>query len=221
MNTEKRAVSAIKLIGGRLCLDFVNTIGGRRPDLSHARKTAAFYTIRDEKLNDYPDLVAWARRVELLTEPEARQLAVQARRNEPEASVIWKRAIQLRESIYRICTGRLSGEIPQASDLEVLNRELQAAFDRTKLSMEKSNFHWEWTNATGSLERILWPIADSAAAMLTEGDLTRLRQCSGDDCGWLFEDTTRNRSRHWCDMKDCGNTAKVRRFRSRIQKRHR
>ncbi|MGA2590961.1 MAG: CGNR zinc finger domain-containing protein [Bryobacteraceae bacterium] len=34
-------------------------------------------------------------------------------------------------------------------------------------------------------------------------------------CGWMFLDTTRNRSRQWCDMRDCGNRAKVRRFREK------
>ena len=220
MNFENRSVSAIKLIGGRLCLDFVNTIGGRRPGLSEKGKAVSTYIIRDDKINDYLDLVAWARRVELLSEPEAKLLAGQARRNEREASTVWQRAIQLRESIYRISIAIVSCGIPQEADLEVLNRELQAAFDRTKLSIGKETFLWEWTNVKGSLERILWPIADSAAEMLTTGDLTRLGQCHGDDCGWLFEDKTRNHSRHWCDMKDCGNAAKVRNFRSRIPKRH-
>jgi len=32
-----------------------------------------------------------------------------------------------------------------------------------------------------------------------------------DGCGWLFLDETRNRSRRWCSMKDCGNRAKARR----------
>jgi predicted RNA-binding Zn ribbon-like protein len=65
---------------------------------------------------------------------------------------------------------------------------------------------------------MLWLIADSAAEMLTTGDLSRLKQCPGDDCGWLFEDTSKNRRRQWCDMQACGNLAKVRRFRSRLRR---
>jgi predicted RNA-binding Zn ribbon-like protein len=38
-----------------------------------------------------------------------------------------------------------------------------------------------------------------------------VRECSGDTCGWLFVDTSRNHSRRWCDMEDCGNRAKARR----------
>ncbi len=83
------------------------------------------------------------------------------------------------------------------------------------MNAKKRGFVWEWNDTKPVLDRILWAISVSAAEMLTTSDLTRLRQCPGEDCGWLFDDTTRNRSRQWCDMKDCGNIAKVRRFRSR------
>jgi predicted RNA-binding Zn ribbon-like protein len=39
--------------------------------------------------------------------------------------------------------------------------------------------------------------------------------CRADDCGWLFVDASRNRSRRWCDMSECGNRAKAQRFRAR------
>jgi predicted RNA-binding Zn ribbon-like protein len=42
--------------------------------------------------------------------------------------------------------------------------------------------------------------------------LLRVRACESDTCQWLFLDTSRNRSRRWCDMKVCGNRSKVRRF---------
>jgi predicted RNA-binding Zn ribbon-like protein len=59
----------------------------------------------------------------------------------------------------------------------------------------------------------LWPVARSAAELLTSGDLARVGQCPGEECGWLFLDTSRAGRRQWCDMADCGNLAKVRRFR--------
>jgi predicted RNA-binding Zn ribbon-like protein len=42
-----------------------------------------------------------------------------------------------------------------------------------------------------------------------------VRECESDTCAWLFLDRTRNHSRRWCDMGDCGNRAKARRFRER------
>ena len=52
------------------------------------------------------------------------------------------------------------------------------------------------------------------ADLLTDGPLTTIRVCEGRSCGWLFLDTSRNRTRRWCDMKICGNRAKARRYRS-------
>ena len=47
-----------------------------------------------------------------------------------------------------------------------------------------------------------------------EGPL-RTRRCAGQECGWLFFDTTKNNRRRWCEMRVCGNRAKVRAVRER------
>jgi predicted RNA-binding Zn ribbon-like protein len=171
--------------------------------------------VRDDKLNDYVDLLAWSQRVGLLAEGDVQKLFRENRQRHAEAASVFKRAIELREAIYRICKAILNDALPRPSDLEQLNQELAMAYGRVRLAAGKENFLWEWTDAKNSLDRMLWQIADSAAEFLTNGDLTRLRECGGDDCGWLFEDTSKNRSRQWCDMRDCGNLAKVRRFRTR------
>ena len=43
----------------------------------------------------------------------------------------------------------------------------------------------------------------------------RLKACRGDDCRWVFVDGSRNTSRRWCDMANCGNRAKAATFRDR------
>jgi len=65
------------------------------------------------------------------------------------------------------------------------------------------------------LERPLWEIAHSAADLLTSGDQERVKECASTTCEWVFLDKSRNRSRRWCDMSDCGNRAKARRFQAR------
>ena len=212
VNLKERAIAGAKLIGGRFCLDFVNTVGGRN-DLETVGKDS--YAIRDEKLNDYFDLLAWALRVGLLSEPEGQRFVREALRSPVGAQLVWKRAIALREAIYRISRAVVLGKAPQQADLEILDQEARVAHSRRKLTLVKKGFMWEWNDTKLMLDRILWPVSISAVEMLTAADLTRLRQCQGEDCGWLFDDMTRNRSRQWCDMKDCGNIAKVRRFRSR------
>ena len=71
--------------------------------------------------------------------------------------------------------------------------------------------HWKLDpeDASGPLA----PIAYSACKLLLCGDVKRLKQCHG--CGWLFLDRSKGGRRRWCDMKTCGNRAKVTRFRQK------
>lgn len=56
-----------------------------------------------------------------------------------------------------------------------------------------------------------------AELMVSSGDPAwhRLKACPGPDCGWVFVDRSRNGSRRWCQMSDCGNRAKAAAFRAR------
>lgn len=203
------------LIGGRLCLDFVNTVGGRRLDQS--RKRAFEVTVLGEKLNDYEDLVRWSRHAGAITEAEAQRLIREGKRRREEAAEVLSRAIRLRESLYRLFETIIAGET-KTSDLEALNDELSKARGNEKLVPSNERFVWERRDAKNELDLMLRSVALSAAEMLTTADLSRLRECGGENCGWLFEDTSRNRSRQWCVMQTCGNLAKVRRFRSRMRR---
>jgi predicted RNA-binding Zn ribbon-like protein len=43
----------------------------------------------------------------------------------------------------------------------------------------------------------------------TRLDRSRVRRCESDRCVLLFYDSSKNRSRRWCDMAACGNRAKA------------
>ena len=45
--------------------------------------------------------------------------------------------------------------------------------------------------------------AEAAAELLASPTLDRVRECAGHPCGWLFIDTSRNRSRRWCSRPRC------------------
>jgi predicted RNA-binding Zn ribbon-like protein len=49
----------------------------------------------------------------------------------------------------------------------------------------------------------------------SRGAWPRLKACPGETCQWAFYDATRNRSRTWCSMEECGNREKTRRYRTR------
>ncbi len=71
---------------------------------------------------------------------------------------------------------------------------------------------WTWDADIRALDRMLWPIVSSAIELLTSHDLRRVKECPGaGDCGWLFFDTSKNGTRHWCSMEGCGSRVKMRR----------
>jgi predicted RNA-binding Zn ribbon-like protein len=94
----------------------------------------------------------------------------------------------------------------------VLQAEVTCALAHFRVAWSPAGFGWEWDQANSGLDRVLWPVAWSAAELLTQGPLERIRECPGQDtCGWLFLDLSKNASRRWCDMRVCGNRAKARR----------
>jgi predicted RNA-binding Zn ribbon-like protein len=60
-------------------------------------------------------------------------------------------------------------------------------------------------------------IAGSFAHFLAEDSPSRLRVCANLGCRWVFVDRSPTGRRRWCDMRTCGNQAKVARHRARAR----
>lgn len=199
--------SELNLESGRLCLEFANTADW------HARAEPV------ETLHEYGDLIAWAERVGLVSRDEARALAREAGRDPQQADHVLAWGIELREAIYRVLVAASRGETPEPVDVEILNNGVARASARAHLMPDGESYTWVWSGEGTELESLLWPVVRSTAAVLTSSDLLRVGQCADDrGCGWLFFDTSRNRSRRWCDMRGCGNRAKARRHYSRTHR---
>jgi predicted RNA-binding Zn ribbon-like protein len=217
MKVFNSSAAEMRLIGGRLCLDFVNTVDGRKNDSARRKSQSVNSLVLGDKLGDYSDLVAWSQHSGIVTATEAGRLIQESKRKAAEAKVVFDRAMELREALHRIFKATVTGRMPQSVDLETVNDELLKARNHERLTSTEKGFKWEWVGSEAALDRMLWSIAYSGTEFLSTGDLLRLRECGGEECGWLFEDTSRNRSRQWCHMQDCGNLAKVRRFRTRLR----
>lgn len=199
MVMEESSAAAPDSAGIGLCLDFANTVSPH--DGAHV----------DDRLRAYADLLAWGQEAGILTDEGARNLAAAAARPAETAAVL-AAAIALREAIYRVLSAVAGGRAPADDDLATLNDALARAAPHQRVVPTDGGFAWAWAGDADALDRVLWPVARSAADLLTSARLDRLRECAGEDCNWLFLDLSRNRSRRWCDMKECGNRAKARRF---------
>ena len=183
-------------------------MGGKREAISH------------EILDNYFDFLSWCGQAGVVNQVQAKALREKVSMNPERAAMFLARAITLREAIYAIFFALIQGARPSTVDLDLLNSELSQGLGRLRLAprTEGSGFEWQWSDQELELETPLGPIAYSAANLLISGeDLAHLHQCGGGNCGWLFLDHSKNHSRRWCDMRDCGNLAKVRRHRRKQQ----
>lgn len=198
-----RRFGAENFVGGELCLEFVNTVDSwLDPELS-------------DKLASPADWLAWCASARLVSESEARALH---RSGGHQSSAHLGRVRSLRSALYRVLTCAIEERTPARTDLATLDAAISEAHAQRRIVFAGGRFAWRW-NGEASLERLLWPIAASAASLLLDPELlARLHRCPGPNCGWLFLDTSRNRSRRWCSMRTCGNLVKAHRHYARVRR---
>jgi predicted RNA-binding Zn ribbon-like protein len=204
MVAETSGASLPQRIGGRLCLDFVNTIGQRG------------LPIANEHLPHYARLVEWAADAGALVREDALRLARHALRRPGAARVAHAAALELREALARVFLARSRAAAPAASDLARLDRWIHRAWATLRLRAAKRGSALEWPSARGDLDLPAKRVALSALELLLSSEPARLKRCaSRDGCGWMFLDESKNASRRWCSMDACGAAAKLRRYRAR------
>lgn len=190
-------------VSGWLALEFVNTIENYR------------LNERLDFIPDYSQWIRWARYQELISEEEAKSLQTQSGRTPSLATKALKDAQVLRQSLYDLYSALANDRIPPSDSLDILNRCLTQALTRSQVMTGPDGFGWGWAVDAKSLDRMMWPVARSAAELLNSPQILRLRQCGGHACSWLFLDLSKNHTRRWCDMKVCGNRAKSQRHYAR------
>ena len=203
MRDIPKADHDFEFVGGSVALDFANTLGGMHSAPTH------------EHLIEYADLVAFGRSAETISPPQGRRLIDESERQPARAAAVLRRAIVLREAIWRAFDAFAKSGRADAADFATIQEEELTALKHARFVQSGSEVAYQWAEEL-SLDRPLWDIARAAGELLrSTGDLVRVRECGSATCEWLFIDKSRNHTRRWCDMNDCGNRAKVRRFRAR------
>lgn len=191
-----------ELSGGRLSLDFINTLDHRPSPRPR------------ELLAGYADLVSWSRQAGILAPRQSRKLVERAGRERARARRALGRARKLREALFEIFSAVARGRPAPARALAMLQSRLASAYATPEI-VPNAGYALVWRDDRTTFESLLSPIVRSAVDLLTAPEADRVRLCAAEDCAWVFLDESRNRSRQWCDMTVCGNRAKARRFYSR------
>lgn len=187
-----KEIDGLTLSGGRLSLDFINTV--------HS------YTdgIMDDYWKDAASLVAWGRKLDLLTPKNARSL---------HEAIIKKEAAMLRlmretrQLLYSIFHSMSKGQKPSQAELDQFYQAYHRALANQRISYDNETIREEWQLAGDDIHQIIAPVLKDAYQLLISEQIHRVGECP--TCGWIFLDSTKNGKRRWCSMAACGGNAKA------------
>lgn len=182
--TSKVTPESAHLWGGRLCLDFANSVDWTLDGEPLGGDTEVLVTPRD--------VVRWGRRTELLGRATADGAEL-------------RRVLALRLAVYRVFAAIARDQGPGREDLELLRAEHADAVAAGRPEPRDGGWSYAWPR--GEAASVRHAVAADAAALLA--DPSRVRCCPGRDCHWLFLDTSGRR--RWCSMSTCGSRDKMRR----------
>ena len=186
VSTLGSRVATLRLVGGRPCLDLVNTVSWRGDA-----------TRLEDHLTDRSDCLVWCQRVGVITETEAHDL---------DRFDVRPPLLALRETL----TAHLVDvDLPRLRPLQVA---IGDALQHSTLVPFDDRVAWQVSalNARTPARRIALDLLDQ----LTDPP-GPVRLCSDPACGWAYVDTSRGHRRRWCSSEDCGNRERVRRHAAR------
>ena len=194
-----------KYVGGDPAIDLVNTVDWTPRGLV------------DERLTDYDRLTRWADGAGVITSRLAAQLRTLAAEHPRVAERAHRDVLDLRWQLRQLFEAVTQGEtLAGLPALGQLNETLADAQSRLELAVPsraargESALRWSWREADERLDAILWPVGRAAAELLVSDEASRIRECGGEDCGWMYVDRSRNGLRRWCQMEVCGTREKSR-----------
>lgn len=194
-----------RIVGGHPALELVNTVAPRVPGGADGEHD--YLPVAEE-------LLAWGRRTGLLDEAEAKAVGAAWGSAPGTAGQALHATVEIREAVYTVLSRR-DGSAEVAAALELLTLRWSAAAARSVLV--PGGAVAELVVGTSPASMIPDRLVSAGVELLRTVDLRQLRACPIEEggCGWLFLDRSRNGSRRWCSMEDCGTRAKIRKLSAR------
>jgi predicted RNA-binding Zn ribbon-like protein len=198
------STSDMRLSGGHPALDFANTVDSRRgrwgPDF----------------LNSFDDLLVIAERTAVADSVAVSHLRNKAAADPRRARAAVTEAVALREAAYKLFIAEDRGRAYPPAALKVLEKVAREGRSRERLLHTKNEF--AWSLPFDKLEDVGRAFAlASLELLMARNDRREIRECKGDNCGWLFLDHSKGGHRMWCSDASCGRRSRIARFRTRLK----
>lgn len=182
-------------IGGRLCVDFANTV--------YAPGSPG------ETLGGFDDVVAFLQAAGVVDGGEARRLRTLARASPRRSATSFTRALALRDMLRTLLATLVAGEPVRRQWVELVNEILRSDLGYPQLVAREGGWSVAPVASRADPLAALVPVARSAAELIQEGPGAPVRKCANPKCVLYFYDASRTGKRRWCSMAVCGNRMKV------------
>jgi predicted RNA-binding Zn ribbon-like protein len=198
------STSDMRLSGGHPALDFANTVDSRRgrwgPDF----------------LKSFDDLLVIAERTGVVENVAVSHLRKKAAADPQRARTTLGEAVALREAAYELFIAEEAGRAYPSVALKVLETAAWEGRSRERFLPTQSRF--AWSLPFDELEDVGRAFAlASLELLIARNDRRAVRECKGDNCGWLFLDHSKGGHRMWCSDASCGARSRIARFRTRLK----
>lgn len=187
------SASPIRLLSGRLALDFVNTTPSKGA-LS------------------WESLISFLEAARIVSTERGAQLLALPQIDPQAAETLLTKAQRLGFALHHVFAAMLRKQRISGEWIEPVNEILRITEGHDELVYQDGLWKIEFIAREGGLDWLLAAIARSGAELIVEGSRVRLRVCANPHCGLLFYDDSRTHRRRWCSMAVCGNRSKVATF---------
>lgn len=191
-----------------------------QPEELFVRFANTFELSRGEAVDHLPDtdaLLSWLRDEGLISSRARAAEAGRLRRDAQEGERRMQRFRRLRDILHAVAGEIGDGGMVSPAHLGELNHILRHGLHYHQLRHEPGGTRYAVAQLGDRLDQARAAIAGSFAHFLAAGSADRLRTCANDGCRWVFVDHSPAGRRRWCDMRTCGNQAKVARHRARAR----
>ena len=173
-----------------------------------------------DSVPDSEALLRWLRERRLLSSRGFATEAARLRRDPEEGARRVERFHHLRGVLHAIAEEVTEQGDPQAAQLRDLNHILRHGVHYHQVERDPEGTRYTYAQVGDRLDQARATIAGSLAQFLADEPPSRLRVCANAGCRYLFIDRSPTGRRRWCDMRTCGNQAKVARHRARAREQH-
>lgn len=191
--------SRFYFVGNHLALDFINTQVIDNGDVV-------------DLLKDFNDLVDWCREARIIARVEDEE-SVKGWAKEglaqEELAQVFLAAIEFRRILRDMAQHIVTKQAIPATTIEAINKILYEGVGYEQLIEAVEGYEKQFIFKLSAPIRLLVPIAESAANLLSEGELTLVKKCENTACILYYYDSSKNHARRWCSMSICGNRAKA------------